>query len=217
MRVLVFDTETTGLPERGSSIYEYAKWPHIVQLSFILYDTELQKTLTIHDYIVRIPENITISKESTSIHGITNSMCKRKGIPIKHVMEEFNEYLSKCDMIVGHNIEFDKKMIMVETLRNKLKNMFISYGQDKAMYCTMKTSVMLCKILKTNKDGVDYYKYPTLTELYIKLFEEEPKNTHNSMADVLICLRCYMKIKNNIDILKTKDNVLKKVYKQQCS
>jgi len=216
MRILVFDTETTGLPERGCSIYDCERWPHIVQLSFILYDTHAEKALAIHDYIIRIPSDIDISKESTMIHGITNTMCKRKGIPIELAMEEFNEYLEKCDMVVGHNIDFDKKMIIVESLRNKLKNSFISYGQAKSLYCTMKTSVILCAIQKTNKDGKDYFKYPSLTELYMKLFDEEPKNTHNSMADVLICLRCYMKIKHNTDILKTTDNVLKKVYKQQC-
>ena len=40
MRVLVFDTETTGLPtERNASIYHVDKWPYIIQLSYIIYCT----------------------------------------------------------------------------------------------------------------------------------------------------------------------------------
>jgi len=35
MKILVFDTETTGLPERSSSIKETDKWPYIIQISYI--------------------------------------------------------------------------------------------------------------------------------------------------------------------------------------
>ena len=46
MKLLVFDTETTGLPlERNASIYKPELWPHIIQISFILYDTERDKIL----------------------------------------------------------------------------------------------------------------------------------------------------------------------------
>ena len=38
MKILVFDTETSGLPERSASIYEHSKWPYIIQLSYVLYD-----------------------------------------------------------------------------------------------------------------------------------------------------------------------------------
>ena len=55
MLVLCFDTETTGLPEgRHISIYETAKWPHIVQLSFMVYDTEKREVVQEYDEIIRI-------------------------------------------------------------------------------------------------------------------------------------------------------------------
>ena len=38
MKILVFDTETTGLPEKNASIYSYNQWPYIIQLSYIFYD-----------------------------------------------------------------------------------------------------------------------------------------------------------------------------------
>ena len=41
MKVLVFDTETTGLPkERFASFKDTHLWPHIMQLSFMMYDTD---------------------------------------------------------------------------------------------------------------------------------------------------------------------------------
>ena len=52
MKVLVFDTETTGLPtERNASIMDLEKWPHILQLSYVVYDTDEKKIdLLVNDY-----------------------------------------------------------------------------------------------------------------------------------------------------------------------
>ena len=39
MKILIFDCETTGLPkDYKGSLYDSNNWPHIVQLSFILFD-----------------------------------------------------------------------------------------------------------------------------------------------------------------------------------
>ena len=42
MKVLVFDTETTGLPKvKKTLVYmRLSKWPHIIQLSYIVYDSD---------------------------------------------------------------------------------------------------------------------------------------------------------------------------------
>ena len=73
MKVLVFDTETTGLPKkRNTSIYETDNWPYIVQLSYILYDTCNNYIIDMSDNIIKLDENICIPEESTKIHKITN-------------------------------------------------------------------------------------------------------------------------------------------------
>jgi hypothetical protein len=39
-------------------------------------------------------------------------------------------------------------------------------------------------------------KWPTLTELYVKVFETSPPtDLHNSIIDVLVCLRCFLKVR----------------------
>ena len=39
MRIIVIDTETTGLPlNYDNSILDLNNWPHIIQLSYIIYD-----------------------------------------------------------------------------------------------------------------------------------------------------------------------------------
>ena len=99
-----------------------------------------------------------------------------------------------CDLFVGHNVSFDKRMVMVEGIRNKIR-MNVSNT-----YCTMKNSVNLCKIEVINSDGEKYFKYPKLSELYNELFKKEPRNTHNALIDILICMRCFCKIELKTDI-----------------
>ena len=38
MKVLVFDTETTGLPKKGASLSHPELFPYIVQISWLVFD-----------------------------------------------------------------------------------------------------------------------------------------------------------------------------------
>ena len=203
MKVIVFDTETTGLPtERNPSITQLWKWPHIVQISYVLYDTESRKMLACQDHIIKVNDDVEITKRSQEIHGITPSRCKRKGVDINIALDDFNSTLRQADVAIAHNVSFDKRMIMVESIRNKRAQHFTVNGCRKKEFCTMKQSTQLCKIEVTGKEGDKYFKYPTLTELHKELFGIAPNNVHDSMADVLICLRCYAKHKHEHDITK---------------
>ena len=202
MRILVFDTETTGLPEgRNPSIIETTKWPYIVQLSYIIYDYKANELISSYDEILKLPEDIDISEESIKLHKITKEINQRIGVDRKISLYNFNKELQNCDIVVGHNISFDKRMIMVECIRNGVQQYFNYRGKKKNEFCTMKYGVDICMIEKINITGDKYFKYPTLSELYYKLFNEIPLNTHDSYVDVLLCLRCYCKIIHNIDLI----------------
>jgi DNA polymerase-3 subunit epsilon len=194
MKIIVFDTETTGLPtERNASIMDTEKWPYILQLSYVVYDTVKKSILKQVDDIINIGEK-TISAGSIAIHGITPEISKEKGVPILSALTKFNTELGNADMVVGHNISFDKRMVMVECIRNNVWQQFTVKKVKKNEYCTMRTSVELCAIEVTNEIGEKYFKFPTLTQLYTRLFPGDnlPKNLHNALIDVLICLRCYI-------------------------
>jgi DNA polymerase III epsilon subunit-like protein len=195
MKVLIFDTETTGLPEgKNPSIYETQKWPHIIQLSYIVYDSETNEIVTLEDDYISIGNDVIIQPESQKIHNISREMLADKGILIEQALEKFNKFSEMSDLLVGHNVSFDKRMVIVEGIRNKIR------VNIHDTYCTMKNSVELCKIERYWPNGDTYFKYPTLSELHNELFQKIPKNTHNALIDILICMRCFVKIELRKDI-----------------
>jgi len=218
MKVLVVDTETSGLPEKGNpSIFsETEKWPFIIQLSFILYDTEKNKMITCQDHIIKLPDHIHITSESEKIHGITRSISQRKGVSMSLALSDFYVVFLSADIVIGHNISFDKRMIMVETVRNKEFKEYNKSWVKKREYCTMKNSVDVCRIEVVNKRGEKYFKYPTLTQLHQYLFKSIPNGTHDAMADVLICLRCYEMVREEKDICSVGCTFTRNLYKLYC-
>ena len=212
MKVLVFDTETTGLQEKGASIYDKSKWPYIIQLSYILYDLSNNSALIKNNYI-KLDESVIISQESFNIHNISREILNERGINIVDALKEFNKYLNTCDIVVGHNISFDKRMIFVECFRHAVKQYFTCYeGNEKIHkpeFCTMKNTTHYCKLERLSKTNHVYIKNPKLSELHLILFPNEslPNNLHNSLVDVAMTLRCYLKYVNNIDILEVNDTL----------
>lgn len=222
MRFLVFDTETTGLPKtKFISPFTLEQWPYIVQFSFIIYDTSLNDIVESKNYIIKLPESISIPEESIKIHSVTNEMSQDIGIPINEVLNEFFYYLrGPVDRLIGHNIEFDLNMLKVEMLRIINKNLITSEQMKLYKYdlhflnnyenisCTLKDSIEFCNIQVISKTGRPYLKYPKLIELHEKLFNKlpnvshkTPKNLHNSLNDILVTLRCFMKLKYNVDLI----------------
>ena len=207
MKLIIFDTETTGLPKTKNINIDYLYlWPYIVQFSYIIYDTEINKILKIKDSIIEIPETIIISKENSDIHGITNEISKEKGQDIKLIISDFIEDCNNSDLLIAHNMEFDINVLKVEILRHQLNKSEHDLNNIKK-YCTMKTTITFCNIKKINKNGIEFIKFPKLSELHKKLFNTIPKNLHNSLNDVIVCLRCYYMLTQQKDLLEINDKV----------
>jgi DNA polymerase III epsilon subunit-like protein len=214
MKFLVFDTETTGLPPKNRVLNAETidDWPYIVQFSYVLYDDETNRILKIFDSIVKLPENIIMSIENINIHGITNEIMTDKGTSLLSFLDEFMIDLENVDRVVGHNLEFDINMLKVEIMRKMKYELYYFEAENyyeylnviscsKKYVCTMQETIDLCGIERTNKKG-KYNKFPKLSELHYKLYNVIPNNLHNSLNDVLVCLRCYCQLHNKVDILE---------------
>lgn len=193
MRVLIFDTETTGLPPKNTPTNHTDKWPHIVQLSWAIYNDETKQIEEENDFIISLGTHIHISPESTAIHGITSELSRARGVPIEVALFDFKHAANRCGRMVAHNLEFDKNMLIVEYYRARLFNTVFPPSE----YCTMKNGTQICKLVKTWEDGRTSFKYPKLIELYHTLYGTDvpsPEGLHNAKVDVDVCLKCYIKM-----------------------
>lgn len=210
--ILIFDTETTGLlPKYFSNndkniLSNLSILPYIVQFSCILFDSKTMKILDKIDSIIKIPDNAVVSEDSTKVHGITKEDT-RKGVDIITVLDKFNQLFKSCDLLVAHNLQFDSNILKIEYLRNNRD--FIDL-RNKEYYCTMQNSKDLCNLEATNSLGT-YIKFPKLDELHNKLFNVIPQNLHNSYYDIIISLRCFLMLTNNVDLFKY-NKELKNIY-----
>jgi DNA polymerase III epsilon subunit-like protein len=184
-RLLFFDTETTGVPlNYKASSSDTKNWPRLVQLAWVLTDEEGNRIHT-GNLIVK-PEGFIIPTDATRVHGITTQRANEEGVPLAEVIEQFKADLDVATYIVGHNIEFDKKIMGAEMIRLGMKDIMDS----KKSYCTMQSSINFCKIL-----GKYGYKYPKLQELYKKLFGTEFDNAHDAMNDIEATEKCFRELR----------------------
>ena len=182
---LVFDTETTGLPVSMSApITNSSLWPHIVQISWItVSNKEIKKK---EDHIIK-PEGFRIPYESARIHGISDVYATTHGEPLKDVLSAFCSDVLASNMIIGHNLEFDRKVVLAELFRVHIDDPFV----DKTSVCTMKKSTVYCAFPGKGWLG---YRYPRLEELYKKLFGKRLKGAHNALHDVEATYECYKEL-----------------------
>ena len=113
---LIFDTETTGLPQNyNAPVSDSENWPRMVQLAWEIHD----KTGTLIEaksHIVR-PEGFTIPFSAEKVHGISTERALNEGIELRDVLNEFVTSLESCTIVIGHNIEFDLKIVGAEFYR----------------------------------------------------------------------------------------------------
>ena len=220
MKVLFFDTETSGLPQdvcrNTLSLVNKHLWPNIVQYSSVTLDTETGTIESMSDYIVKVDDNIVLDGQSAEIHGITNLISRTRGVPIEEVLEKFTKECENADLIVAHNLDFDKNMLLKEwydliasddkVKSHKFTKPYIKFKDVISKVkkkCTLKSNIQRVNIKAiAKKDGKEYVKWPTLAELHAHLFKDDISgvNLHNALVDTMICARCWYNIEYNKDL-----------------
>lgn len=190
MKILVFDTETSGLPP-NKAMYdsgikygllsfnetnwkEYLEsWPELLQLTYFIYNDATGKVDKIYDNYVEISagtkekmeESIqdlrSNGKESSAdvLQGNLNRLAASRKKNICDVVCEFLNDVEHCDVVVGHNINFDilmmissaKKALLDEECREvnckNLDRLIELLNRDTLnKVCTMKDGTEVCEI-----------------------------------------------------------------------
>ena len=183
---LTFDTETTGLPKNYSApISETDNWPRMVQIAWQTNDKS-GNLISSESYIIK-PKNFTIPFNAEKIHGISTQKAQDEGKEIKDVLKKFNNELKKNKYIIGHNINFDIKILGSEFYRSEMKTNLL----EKESIDTGLISKEFCQ-LEGGFGGK--LKMPKLIELHAILFEIDFSDAHDARADVNATAKCFFEL-----------------------
>ena len=205
MKLLFLDCETAGLPiNRYMAFTNTNIWPTILQISwqYIDYNTNTMSVLKNSEYFVKLRGKWNADAER--IHRIPESIIQKFGKEPSEVFDDFAKDLTNCDIVIAHNMYFDRNCIMSEFQRLYDKGLLDKkplelWPQNKKIICTMMKTRSFCAIPfqnQTSKPGE--FKFPKLAELYAKLFGKEydisGAELHNSTHDVSCLINCFKQL-----------------------
>ena len=174
--IIVFDTETTGLPD-WKSPSEAEHQPHLVQLAAHQVNTVTRQITQSMDVIIK-PDGWEIPAETTEVHGITTEYAHDVGVPEKLALEMFLALWGGRTQVC-HNTTFDRRIIRIGT-----KRYFAEDVQDAWHGCDYE-----CTMIQSRK--IIGGKNPTLGEAYQFFTGQEMEGAHTAIGDVNACLAVY--------------------------
>lgn len=201
MKVLAYDTETTGLP-LWDQPSEHPEQPRVCELAAVLFDdTDGEQLATLHT-IIR-PDGWTIPAETAAIHGITTEFAESMGTPMRLVLPVFLSLWERSDVRCAHNESFDRRMLRIELFRTPP---YTEADADKWMaapaFCTQAKSTPILKLPPTEKmiaAGRRHSKSANLSEAYEYFTGKKLQNAHSAMADVMACVEVYMALQKSTE------------------
>lgn len=188
MRIIIFDTETTGTPkDYKAPMNKLDNWPRVIQLAWQVYDTE-NKTVTSEKESLIVPDGWVIPVEKFWIdNGFNTDKNKSEGLAMPTVLRMFLDDYNTCDYMAAPNIGFDYPVLGAEMIRYNVKA-----TKKLIQLCTMATTVDLCQIPFPN--GGRYFKFPKLLELHQYLFKKGFDGAHDAGSDVAACRVCLIEL-----------------------
>lgn len=187
-RVLVFDTETSGLPATRTQNYRDIKQfqdCRLLSISWIVYQNgELEKE---NYYLVKHEKpHSKVVNGAEHINGITRQAIKSKGVVWSEVMDKLMSDLATCRYAVAHNVEFDRMVLLTEAFRYG-KTDWLETLENQRYHCTKEMGTAV------RKDG-SREPWPRLDALYMKLFDSKMRGAHHALTDTRATAKCYFEM-----------------------
>lgn len=166
-KLVVFDTETTGLPLHSRA--PLRKQPHVIEFAAAIYDCDTQKL--VREYSTLINPGVVVPEEASKISGITQEMVSAYGVPVfAEVYEDIAACFAEADISIAHNHPFDRSMLQFDLERNRLS--IEEFPWCDTQVCTVEWFKPL------------YGRRAKLTEVYERVMGKKLEQTHRALDDV---------------------------------
>jgi len=187
-KLLFIDAETTGFIEKTEIVkHSHADGPHLLQVSWII--TNLNgDIISQNDFLVK-PTNFSLPEDLFEMHNNKFQKAKQIGKSKEYILRGLQEALKQSNAIIGHNVIFDTEILQLEFDRLGIKSCL----DEKLTCCTMMIGSSIF-----NNTG---YRFPSLTDLSIKLLNKELIKRNNSIENVQTIMNCFWKLRD-IGVIK---------------
>ena len=170
MKVLAFDTETTGLIESRLKRTQFQ--PHVIQFSGWLVDLEKDLVIDKFETFIRPPSPDMLDGEGVKKSSkITWDMVQSNG-DFSAYARLIREMIEKAPAVAAHNLVFDRDVIDVE-----MKRCGIEVKWPERQICTVEST-----------SHVNGYRL-NLTDLHRELVGGDFEDAHDARADVAALVR----------------------------
>ena len=170
-RIVVFDTETTGLSPAIACQLAYV----VIQNGAIVTES---------DSILKLPRGVSIQRRAQEVHKISNARCEQEGVDAPTALSQFlclcRQVRAEGGLIVAHNASFD-----VRALRETCERWDVYDDLEKEhCFCTMQQSRHFSPLLAKNGK----VKAFSNEELYQYFYNTKPTwaRLHDALDDVKV-------------------------------
>lgn len=188
MKIMFLDTETSG---------KEASKADILQLSYQVVEYPTFNVVKQQNFYFK--RERPASDEAIAVNGLTDSFLAKQVLTPRNVaIKEFLIDLEECIWVVAHCIKFDKDFIYYTCRRTHYTKRYNKVFEKLQIYDTMKETANLCQLpftVQRDYQSESQYKYPRLSQLadFLKI-DRSDINLHDSNADVLLTVRCFIKL-----------------------
>lgn len=194
---LVYDTETTGLPDFKAPS-ESPHQPHIVQLGARLLDLDTREIISTLDVVIR-PDGWEIPAEVSDIHGITTEKALAVGVSESLAMGMLLDMWERAECRIGHNEGFDARIVRIA--QHRFDDARIDAWKAGVAQCTQIIATPILKLpptAKMLKAGFNKHKSANLSEAYEFFTGRQLVNAHSALADVDACIAVYFAAQDGV-------------------
>ena len=212
MKILAYDTETTGLPD-WKEPSESPQQPHLVEIAALLFDGT-DEVDTFHALVQPDGWAWDENNEAFKTHGITAERCMDEGIPEPEAVGRFLALHTRTDLRVAHNESFDQRILRIafkrygngvtgwDMLTQDERDAYADAFKSAPAYCTSNLAKPIMKLPPTpkmlaNPRFRNSYKQPNLQEAHEYFLGEPFEGAHSALADARACARVFFAIRDS--------------------
>lgn len=173
-KVLIVDTETTGLPKKGD---QYAfEQPWVIQIGAVLFDLQSDRFEETMNTLVVPPEGVYFEPGAVKAHKISEDEVRANGRPMEEVYSELRDMRKKATIVAAYNLDFDERLVRSSSVRahpDFESDLVLGTPAEVHHHCIMKHAMSV------------YRRREKLEMVYKRLKGDKLEGAHDALVDAV--------------------------------